>query len=71
MKKSKVWMMAAVWLTSLTAGHAQEAETFSIATLNVDGLPQKILVAKVNPDGPAAVAASGSDATCRSEATTW
>jgi endonuclease/exonuclease/phosphatase family metal-dependent hydrolase len=52
MKKSKVWTMAAVWLTSLTAGHAQEAETFSIATLNVDGLPQKILVAKVNPDGP-------------------
>ena len=44
--------MAAVWLTGLTAGYAQEAETFSIATLNVDGLPQKILVAKVNPDGP-------------------
>ena len=44
--------MAAVWLTGLMAGYAQEAETFSIATLNVDGLPQKILVAKVNPDGP-------------------
>ena len=45
-------MMAVVWLTGLMAGHAQEAETFSIATLNVDGLPQKILVAKVNADGP-------------------
>ena len=45
-------MMTAVWLMGLMAGHAQEAETFSIATLNVDGLPQKILVAKVNPDGP-------------------
>ena len=44
--------MTAAWLTGLMAGHAQEAETFSIATLNVDGLPQKILVAKVNPDGP-------------------
>ena len=31
----------------------QEANgQFSIATLNVDGLPQKILVVKVNPDGP-------------------
>ena len=45
-------MLTAVWLTGLMAGHAQEAETFSIATLNVDGLPQKILVVKVNPDGP-------------------
>jgi endonuclease/exonuclease/phosphatase family metal-dependent hydrolase len=31
----------------------QEAdEQFSVATLNVDGLPQKILVVKVNADGP-------------------
>ena len=52
MKKSRLWMMAAICLAGLMAGHAQEAETFSIATLNVDGLPQKILVAKVNPDGP-------------------
>ena len=48
----RVWIIAAVCLTGMMAGHAQEAETFSIATLNVDGLPQKILVAKVNPDGP-------------------
>lgn len=32
--------------------NAQDTGTFSIATLNVDGLPQKILVAKVNADGP-------------------
>lgn len=32
---------------------AQEAsEQFTIATLNVDGLPQKILVLKLNTDGP-------------------
>ena len=45
-------MITAIWLTCLMAGHAQEAETFSIATLNVDGLPQKIFVVKVNSDGP-------------------
>ena len=48
----KIFVMAAIGLTGSMAGHAQEAETFSIATLNVDGLPQKILVAKVNSDGP-------------------
>ena len=48
----KLLMITAVWLTGLMAGHAQEAETFSIATLNVDGLPQKIFVVKVNADGP-------------------
>ena len=48
----KLLMLTAVWLTGLMAGHAQEAEAFSIATLNVDGLPQKILVAQVNPEGP-------------------
>ena len=48
----KLLMMGAIWLTGSMAGQAQEAESFSIATLNVDGLPQKILVAKVNPDGP-------------------
>ena len=53
MKQMKLWMTAAILIISGTlAGHAQETGTFSIATLNVDGLPQKILVAKVNPDGP-------------------
>ena len=48
----KRWMMGAIWLTSFMTVYSQEPETFSIATLNVDGLPQKILVAKVNSDGP-------------------
>ena len=30
----------------------QDAERFSVATLNVDGLPQKIWFVKVNADGP-------------------
>ena len=53
MKISRLWMMVAILIICVTqTGYAQEAETFSITTLNVDGLPQKILVAKVNPDGP-------------------
>ncbi|MBE6262074.1 MAG: hypothetical protein E7107_14910 [Prevotella sp.] len=52
MKQKKLLMMSAIWLAGLMTGHAQETGTFSIATLNVDGLPQKILVAKVNADGP-------------------
>ena len=53
MKQLKLWMTTAILIISGTlAGHAQDAGTFSIATLDVDGLPQKILVAKVNPDGP-------------------
>ena len=52
MKQKKLLMMAAIWLSGMMAGHAQEVEMFRIATLNVDELPQKILVAKVNPDGP-------------------
>ena len=53
MEQMKLWMTAAILIICGTlAGHAQETGTFSIATLNVDGLPQKILVAKVNPDGP-------------------
>ena len=45
-------MTAAVLLTGFLTAQAQETGTFSITTLNVDGLPQKILVAKVNSDGP-------------------
>ena len=33
---------------------AQQAEQFKVATLNIDGLPQKILVINVNADGPGA-----------------
>lgn len=31
---------------------AQLAERFSVATLNIDGLPKKILIVNSNPDGP-------------------
>lgn len=31
---------------------AQLAERFSVATLNIDGLPKKILIINSNPDGP-------------------
>jgi len=36
----------------LTAAAQQSREQFSIATLNVDGMPQKILFFNVNADGP-------------------
>ena len=35
-----------------TGAAAQNPETFTVATLNVDGLPQKLLVINLNPDGP-------------------
>ena len=45
--------MAAILLSGMTPVMAQEAsEQFSVATLNVDGLPQKLLIVKVNADGP-------------------
>jgi len=52
----KIRMMAIGAILSLcgmgTTALAQEAsEQFTIATLNVDGLPQKILVLKLNTDG--------------------
>ena len=37
---------------NLTAIAQETGKQFSIATLNVDGLPQKILMVKVNADGP-------------------
>lgn len=43
---------AALVCSNLTAFGQQTDEQFSIATLNVDGLPQKILVVNVNADGP-------------------
>lgn len=50
MKKILGMVVAAMMVTVNV--NAQDTGTFSIATLNVDGLPQKILVAKVNADGP-------------------
>ena len=51
----KVMIALAVLFTlwgNLTATGQETGNQFSIATLNVDGLPQKILVIKLNPDGP-------------------
>ena len=51
----KVVIALAVLFTlwgNLTATGQEVGEQFSIATLNVDGLPQKILMVKVNTDGP-------------------
>ena len=41
-----------VLCNSLTAKDEEQGEQFSVATLNVDGLPQRLLVLKVNPEGP-------------------
>ncbi len=46
-------MIAAILLCGMMTAMAQDTpEEFTVATLNVDGLPQKVLVVKVNPDGP-------------------
>lgn len=47
-------MMAAVLLTATSAA-AQQDNTFKVMTLNVDGLPAKILFFDVNANGPASV----------------
>ena len=53
MKQTKIWMLAtALACGSLTASAQEDGEQFTLATLNVDGLPQKMLVLKLNPDGP-------------------
>ncbi len=45
-------LSAVVALGMAVSGQAQQTEQFSIATLNIDGLPQKILVFNVNAEGP-------------------
>ena len=54
MKKNLVMALTAIMaFGGNTTALCQEAgEQFSVATLNVDGLPQKILMVKVNADGP-------------------
>ena len=53
MKQTKIWMLATLMACgSLTASAQEDGEQFTLATLNVDGLPQKMLVLKLNPDGP-------------------
>ena len=53
MKKVLKSLVVILTLSGNLKATAQEiGKQFSIATLNVDGLPQKILVVKVNSDGP-------------------
>ena len=53
MKKAKSWMLAAILFCGSMSVTAQESsEQFSVATLNVDGLPKKVLVFNINADGP-------------------
>ena len=47
-----LYLLLAVMLGGVASASTEENERFSITTLNVDGLPQKILVVKVNADGP-------------------
>ena len=47
--KKGIMMFAVLCLACMGA----RAESFSIATLNVDGLPQQLMGRDVNPDGPA------------------
>lgn len=51
-KVVSTWAVLLAFVGSLTASGQETANQFSIATLNVDGLPQKILVLKVNAGGP-------------------
>ncbi len=53
MNTIKTWMTALLFFAVAgTTATAQTAEQFSVSTLNVDGLPKRILVFKVNADGP-------------------
>ena len=53
MKQIRIGLLATVLLCGNLTISAQEAgEQFSIASLNVDGLPQKTLILELNADGP-------------------
>jgi len=54
MKKHYYWALVAILAlcSSVTALGQTTGEQFTLATLNVDGLPQKLLVIKLNADGP-------------------
>lgn len=51
MKKSLSLFILAL-MTNMTSLAQESGEQFTVATLNVDGLPQKLLVVNVNADGP-------------------
>lgn len=52
MMKIRNFFAFALSMGIVATATAQQQEQFSIVTLNVDGLPQKIWFAKVNADGP-------------------
>ena len=54
MKQMYVYLLTVAFYIcgSLTAMGQEAVEQFSIATLNVDGLPQKLLVVNLNAEGP-------------------
>ena len=53
MKQIRIGLLAPVLVCANLTISAQEAgEQFSIASLNVDGLPQKTLILELNADGP-------------------
>ena len=45
-------LLALALCSAFIGAKAQQTEQFSVATLNVDGLPQKFLFLNINPDGP-------------------
>ena len=52
MMKKCVSVLALAMVTVMTVLAQEPGEQFTVATLNVDGLPQKLLVVNVNADGP-------------------
>lgn len=48
-------LAAALLLLTLSASAEQPSKTFKVMTLNVDGMPQKILFVNANADGPGAL----------------
>ena len=52
MRRKLLLILISSLLYATAAIQAQQAGRFSVATLNVDGLPQKLLMFNVNADGP-------------------
>ncbi|MBO6032491.1 MAG: hypothetical protein J6Q22_13715 [Prevotella sp.] len=52
MMKKIISLLALALVTVMTSQAQESIEQFTVATLNVDGLPQKLLVINVNADGP-------------------
>lgn len=50
--KKIISLLALALVTVMTSLAQESTEQFTVATLNVDGLPQKLLVINVNADGP-------------------